>query len=626
MVSVGVYRSILLALLMAFACTTAFGAESKRILLLQSFGRDFKPWREYASTIRTELARQSPWPLDIQDQALVSARSDNADPEVPFIEYLRALYSKNPPDLIVSLGAPAALFVQRHRERIFPGTPMVFTAVEQRRIGVPALTEYDTVIAVAHDFPAFFENILRVLPDTKNIMVITGNSPNDQFWEGEIRKESKPFESRTRFIWTGDLSFEEILKRASELPPHSAIYWHSMLVDAAGVVHEGDRALKRLHAIAKAPIFSFNDSFFGGEIVGGPMESLLEGSQAAAAASVRILKGEKAADIKIPPIGPTASKFDWRELHRWGISESSLPTGSEIYFREPSVWERYRAQVLGIFAALLVQSGLICWLIHEHRRRHIAEVSSRNSMTELTYMNRRAAAGELSASIAHEVNQPLSGITTSASAALRWLTAEPPNIDRAKAALAHIREAGHRAADVITNIRTMFAKDTNVRSTVDINSLVRSVLEILRHDLDKNGVEVQAHLDDQLPAVEGNKVQLQQVILNLMMNAIEAMNTRQLRALKVRSDLSKPEMVHVSISDTGTGIEPANVDRLFSALFTTKARGMGMGLSICHSIIESHGGRIWVTAGSVRGATFHFELPTKAAGKTKAAESMVENA
>jgi hypothetical protein len=126
---------------------------------------------------------------------------------------------------------------------------MFFTAVEQRSIGVPALTEYDTVIAVAHYFPAFFENILRVLPDTKNIMVITGNSPNDQFWEGEIRKESKPFESRTRFIWTGDLSFEEILKRASELPPHSAIYWHSMLVDAAGVVqHRVHRPAAVSHA------------------------------------------------------------------------------------------------------------------------------------------------------------------------------------------------------------------------------------------------------------------------------------------------------------------------------------------------------------------------------------------
>ena len=172
----------------------------------------------------------------------------------------------------------------------------------------------------------------------------------------------------------------------------------------------------------------------------------------------------------------------------------------------------------------------------------------------------------------------------------------------------------------------MFAKDTNVRSTVDINDLIRSVLAILQHDLQKNGVEVHAHLDNPLPAVEGNKVQLQQVILNLMMNAIEAMHTTQPRFLKVRSEPMKPDLVHVSISDTGTGIDVANVDRVFSALFTTKAAGMGMGLSICRSIIESHEGRIWATAGSARGATFHFELPTKAAGKTKAAESMVENA
>ena len=246
-------------------------------------------------------------------------------------------------------------------------------------------------------------------------------------------------------------------------------------------------------------------------------------------------------------------------------------------------------------------------------------------MAELTYMNRKAAAGELSASIALEVNQPLSGITTSASAGLRWLAAAPPNIDRAKAAFAHIREAGHRAADVVVNVRAMFAMDSSERSVVNINSLIRSVLEILRHDLQKNGVEVQAHLSDQLPAVEGNKVQLQQVILNLMMNAIEAMHATQPRILKVMSEPRKPEMVHVSISDTRTGIDPANIDCVFSALFITKRRGMGMGLSICHSIIESHEGRIWVMAGSVRGATFHFELPYKAAGKTKATESMVEN-
>ena len=284
---------IISALVAPFAGSPTLAAESKRVLMLHSFGRDFKPWREYGLTIRTELDRQSPWPLDIQDQSLVSARASYEGPEVPFIEYLRALYSKNPPDLIVALGAPAAIFVQRNRPRIFPKAPMVFTAVEQRRIDVSALTELDTVVAVAHDFPAIIENILHILPDTKNVMVVIGNSPNEKFWLEEMRRELKPFENRIAFTWTSDQSFNEILKHASELPPHSAIYWHGMLVDGAGVVHEGDSTLKRLHAIANAPMFSFIDVFFNGEIVGGPMHSMLEGARETAAVAMRILNGEK---------------------------------------------------------------------------------------------------------------------------------------------------------------------------------------------------------------------------------------------------------------------------------------------------------------------------------------------
>ena len=167
-VAVAMVCTVAVSFLMAsFACSAVQSAESKRVLMIHSFGRDFKPWKEYGLTIRTELDRQSPWPLDIQDQSLVSARDSYEGPEVPFIEYLRALYSKNPPDLIVALGAPAAIFVQRYRPRIFPKAPMVFTAVEQRRIDVSALTELDTVVAVRHDFPAIIENILQILPDTK---------------------------------------------------------------------------------------------------------------------------------------------------------------------------------------------------------------------------------------------------------------------------------------------------------------------------------------------------------------------------------------------------------------------------------------------------------------------------
>jgi hypothetical protein len=324
--------SLAVALLLTTQAQSLADGEPKRVLMLYSFGRDFKPWKDYASTIRSELERQSPWPLDIQNQSLVSVRSSNEDAEVLFIEYLGALYRKNPPDIIVGIGAPAAVFVQQHRQQIFPKAPMVFTALEERRIDVAALTKDDTVVAMTHDFAAAIENILRVLPDTKNVMVVNGYSPNERFWLEEIRREVRPLESRVAFTWTSQLSFEEILKLASELPPHSAIFWHTMYVDGAGVGHEGDSALKKLHAIANAPIFSLFDVFFGGETVGGPMHSMLEEAQETAAVAIRILNGEAPSDIKVPPTRFATPKFDWREMQRWGSARKTFHRGARSCF------------------------------------------------------------------------------------------------------------------------------------------------------------------------------------------------------------------------------------------------------------------------------------------------------
>ena len=351
-------------------------AESKRVMMLHSFGRDAKPWSDYAKNIRGELDRQSPWPLDITEHPLLAARSSEENPEAAFAEYLRALYTERPLDLIVSFGAPAVAFVQRYRKQLFATTPMVFTAVEQRRVQYSILTPNDTVVAVAHSFPAIFENILRVLPDTTTVAVVSGNSPNERFWAEEMRREGRRFGDRISFVWYNDLPFEEVLKRAAELPPNSAIYWHLVNVDAAGVVQDNDRALRRLYAVANAPIFSYHDTFFGLGIVGGPMHSLVEGSRGTAAVAIRILSGEKASDIKIPATGFATPKFDWREMQRWGISERRLPPGSEIHFRNPTAWDQYRAQILLVCAVVLVQSALIAWLIYTRRKRRRSETAA----------------------------------------------------------------------------------------------------------------------------------------------------------------------------------------------------------------------------------------------------------
>ena len=591
-----------------FACQVALAAEHKRVMLLHSFGQDFKPWSEYAKDIRAELKRQSPWPLDIIENSLVTARFSDENPEAPFVEYLSALFAKRPLDVIVSIGAPAADFVQRHRRRLFPTTPMVLTAVDQRRVQYSNLTGNDVAVAVNINYLSAFENILQVLPDTKDVIVVVGSSPIEKFWKEAIGKQAAPLTNRIKLSWTDELPFEELLKQASALPPHTAIFWELMIVDAAGVVHEGNLPLERLHAVANAPIFSYDESFFGNGIVGGPLLIVADTSRLTATVAVRILKGEKAGDIKVSPVEFSAPRFDWGQMQRWGISEKNLPPGSEILFRDPTVWEQYRAHILAVTAAILIQAALIFWLLYEHWRRQRAEILARNTMSELSHVNRMATAGQLSASIAHEVNQPLAGIVANAQAALRWL--EKANVEEVREGLKRIVSDGHRASDIITNLRAMFKSDVQEKTLVDINKLVLSVLALVRIDLQKHEIKLQTQLDDQIPQVLGNQVQLQQVISNLVMNAIELMGSLQTRALRIKTELSQSNTVHVSIEDTGTGIKSSDVAQLFKPMFTTKARGMGMGLSICQSIIENHDGRIWVSPGATGGSIFQFELPT----------------
>jgi signal transduction histidine kinase len=368
-------------------------------------------------------------------------------------------------------------------------------------------------------------------------------------------------------------------------------------------------ALAEIARVVNRPIVIDVESLVGLGATGGFVLNNIAYGKEVAALALRILDGASVAANPIAVSESTQPIFDWRQLQRWGISESRLPPGSEIRFREPAIWDRYKTQILAVGAALLVQTLMIGWLLQEHQYRRRAEKAARETMSELTQLNRISKAGELSATIAHEVNQPLMGIVMRANAALRWLSGEDPNLGKVQDALNHIVAAGHRASDVVASVRAMFRKDMQEKVPVDLNKLIRSVLGLVYMDLRKRSIETQMHLGEHLPPVIGDEVQLQQVTLNLVMNAIEAMSATEPRVLSIKSTRTVQNTVYVSIEDTGSGIDPSNVDRIFKPLFTTKARGMGMGLSICRSIIESLGGRIWASAGASRGSIFQFELP-----------------
>ena len=595
----------------SLGCSAGVAAESKRVLLLHSFGSDFKPWSEYAKSIRTELRQQSPWPLDIIEYSLVTARFSDENPEAPFVEYLRALFAKRPLDLIMSIGAPAAAFVQRHRQQLFAATPMVFTAVDQRRVQYSNLTANDTAVALRINYLSAFENILQVLPDTKDVIVVVGTSPIEKFWKEAIGKEVEPLANRIKLSWTDELSFEALLKQASALPPHTAIFWELMIVDAAGVVHEGAAPLTKLHAVANAPIFSYDESFFGSAIVGGPLLLPADSGRQAAAVAIRILGGEKPGEIRTPLVQFASPVFDWREMQRWGISESRLPPGSEILFRNPTAWDQYKWHIMLAAAIILVQTALIVGLIYERRRRTAAEADSLRRVNELARMNRIATVSELSASIAHELKQPLATIAAYGNAGLRWLARQVPDVDEVRANLQGTIDAANRASVVIDELRAMFRKDNSRQTLVDVNRLLLDTLSLTNHEIQAKNISVQTELfEDSTALVLADQVQLQQVILNLIVNAIEAMNFMpDARELRITSGLHDADGVLITVEDSGPGIAPENLDKVFDTFFTTKPTGMGMGLSICRSIIEAHGGRLWASGVAPHGCIFHIVLP-----------------
>jgi signal transduction histidine kinase len=593
--------------------------EPKRVLMLHSFGRDFLPWSVFARTIRTELEQQSPWPLELQEHNLLSARFNNPGPEAPFVDYLRSLYSGHPPDIVVSIGAPAARFVQTYRAQLFPETPMVLTAVEQRLVNRTDLTDNDTVIAVYNDFSAFFGSILQVLPDTQTIAVVIGASLLEKFWLEEAKREVKSFENRVAFVWYADLSFAEILKRASTLPPHAVLFWGLMSVDSAGVTHEGDLALRNLYAVANAPIFSFQEAFFGRYTVGGPMHSIHKSSEQTVNAAIRILGGEKPADIKVQPIGFASPKYDWREMQRWGIRESNLPAGSEILFREPRIWERYSWQMSLIACVILIQGGLIGGLLHERRRRRLAEVESRQRLAELAHLNRYSALGELTTSIAHEINQPLGSILTNAETAELMLKGSSPNLDEVGEILADIRRDDQRASEVIRRLHSVLKKTPFEMRYIDLNETVRQVIGFVTAVAHGRDIALKCSTTSADLNVKGDAVQLQQVFFNLIINAMDAISEAEAkkREVSVTTSLSGAS-AEIRISDTGPGIATGDLKNVFEPFFTTKPQGMGMGLAIARTIVEAHHGQISAENQSSGGALFTIRIPIDRGRSTSA--------
>ena len=613
---------LLCALFLAGAAPGAWGAERerpRRVLMVHSFGSSAPPFTTHSTAFESTLKRELGAAVDLDEVSLDMARYAQPDMEEAFAEFLGKRMLKWQPDLVVPIGSPAGKFVAKFRDKLFSQTPVIYTGMDRRTLPADAFAKNATFVGENFDLKGLVEDMLQLIPETNNVVVILGATPLERYWTAAFQEAFEPFTGRVKFTWVNDLSFDQILHLVSTLPPHSFVLLGLFMRDASGVTYNEDDALVRLHAVSQAPINGLYQHQMGLGIVGGRLyQGELEGVESARVAA-RILRGERASTFPPLFIGTRPPTYDWRELRRWGISESRLPPGSVVMFRQPTVWERYRWQLIGTVALIATQAVLISALLIQRRRRRVAEIAQRRAQaeaqqkhTQLEHLARVATLGALTATLTHEIRGPLSAIGINSDRGRRLLDAPQPDLQEVRDTLSNIGEITQRAGEMIQAMRDMLQRETPGFANVDLNHLFRSVGRIVHTDAVRRGITMQFDLSPGVLAVKGDSVQLQQVLLNLILNAFTAMSAPQLNAarrLVIRTKLIDGASLQIEVQDSGTGVAPDELESIFDPFTTSKRTGLGMGLSICRSIIERHGGRISAENNRDFGATFWITLP-----------------
>jgi signal transduction histidine kinase len=604
-------RLICAGLMLWLASVSPASAAPKQVVLLYDERTDPPGLSVLDASLTRTLTSGAPGSVEIYREAMDLSRFGSDAYVLRLRDHLRTKYADKQIDMAVAAMSPALDFLLTHGDTVFPGTPVVFCGIDRRSFEGRSLPSHVTGVLVKREFAPTLELALRLHPGTERIVFVGGASEFDAQLVKQAREELGRFEDHLAFTWLTALPLRELLTHLSQLPPRTIVLYSGLFRDGAGESYVPHAVAERLAAAANAPVYAFVDQYLGRGIVGGHLYSLDAHGEAAANLALQILAGTAPSQLPLVESAASRTMFDWRQLQRWGLDESQLPPEAIIRFREPSLWSAYRLYIIGAVTIVALQALMIGSLLLQRARRRRAELEVQHNRVELAHAGRLATIGELTATIAHEVNQPLAAILANVDAAELLLESGKAGLEDVRHILAEVRKDDLRASEVIRRLRGLLAKHEMARERVDLNGMFADVLEVLGAEAGRRQVELATEFDPALPRVLGDRVHLQQVVLNLIVNAMDAMADTHVsqRRVAVRTALRQDGSVEVAVTDRGHGIGREDLSKLFESFFTTKQRGMGLGLSIARSIVESHGGRIWAESDAGAGATFRFTLP-----------------
>ena len=585
---------------------------TKRVLMLFAEAKDLPGNIILEQALRAEMSRLSTNRIETFAEHLDASHFSDKEHFKVFQEYLGKKYSSVHLDLILAVPSRDYTLAGELPDALFPDVPVVFVAVNELDVprGIAKLGV--TGIVQRFDIRNTLGLIMRLQPDTHRVVVIGGTSESDRATLGRIEQDSHSLGGVLFEYWT-NRPVADLPEAVKSLREGTVILLSTVQQDVTGGRFFTYQIAETLAPQANVPMYVKGTWAFGSGAVGGSLVDLEDLGARAAQLAVRVLDGARPEDIPIEVATKGTPMVDWRALRRWGIKEGRVPANGIIRYRPATLWEEHRRLILALSAVFLAQAATIGGLLAQRRRRQRAEAEIINQRTEIAHVTRVAALGQLTSAIAHELNQPLGAILRNAEAAELFLKKDDPNLPEVRTILADIRKDDERAGAVIERMRNMLKRRPPDLQPLDMGALLADAVALAEPDARARHVSLHLQLPAMLPKVRGDRVQLQQVVLNLLLNGMDAMNAapRQERVLTVRANGDSDQWVEVSVGDRGSGISTENLDRLFEPFFTTKTNGLGMGLAVSQTIIEAHGGKLWGGNNSPRGAIFKFTLPAK---------------
>ncbi|MBS0321803.1 MAG: hypothetical protein JSR18_14765 [Proteobacteria bacterium] len=585
------------------------------VLVLNASDPTLPAFIQLDTAMRGALTAPGRHPVEIFTETLDMFRFPREQVEAQLRALLAAKYAREHIDVVVAVAGPALEFALAHRAELWPAARIVFHSVVPGELERVRREPRVTGIPVRYDYTGAVDLARRLDPATRRVVVIGGTSDYDRTMIDEARRQlATPPPGVAIEYWTA-ADVNQLVADAARLGRHDAILYTTVFRDTTGRTFIPREVLRRVATASPAPVFSVMDTYLGAGMTAGSVDGFADRGRRTADAIQMLMSSPPGTEVPVYGAAPARCIADASNLLAHRLPQDALPDDCAVAFEPPSLWREYRWYVIAALTAVIGQALLIVALVLQRRARRRAEVDARHRRAELAHASRLALAGELTASIAHEMNQPLGAMLANAGAAEKLLEAREVDRNELVAIVDDIRRDSLRARDIIVRVRGLVTAGEVAREEVDLVALVADTVRLIGGEARRrqavlawtSGVPtLVAHVD---------RIQVQQVIVILCMNALDAMAEVPVSRRRVTIDVQRAARggVDIVVADQGPGIAPDALPHIFDSFFSTKRQGMGLGLSIARSIVDAHGGKLDATNGEAGGARFTLHLPPAAA-------------